>query len=512
MNPLLQRAGRFALLLLLSFRATAAPAPQYHPATAEVPRLPREFRGLWIASVKNIDWPSKAGLTTEAQQAELIALLDRAKATRVNAVLLQIRPSCDALYASTIEPWSEYLTGRMGRAPAPYYDPLAFAVEAAHRRGMELHAWVNPYRARHSAAFSEISPDHISKTRPGLAKPYGKSLWLDPGDREVQEHSLRVVMDVVQRYDIDGVHFDDYFYPYQEKDAQGRVLPFPDWTSWKRYKDGGGRLERDDWRRENVNLFVTRVSQSIKATKPWVRFGISPFGIWRPGYPAQIRGLDAYDVLYADARKWLHEGWVDYLAPQLYWNEEKPQTSFNALLGWWLGENPKRRHVWPGLDATKVGRRWEAGEISAQIQSTRREAASDGNILWGARSLAENRGNLADALRTGTFSHPSLTPANPWNDRHLPAPPVIRVNTTAGTGPQLAITPAAGSEPLRFWLVQTQQRGGWTSEVIPAPAQTTVIQLRDLPEVIAVTAVDRSGNTSAPAALSRTNGSAQKGQ
>ena len=316
----------------LFLECSAEATERYVSSTAKPPAVAREFRGVWLASVKNIDWPSRPGLAVAQQKAELLALLDRAKQLQLNAVLLQVRPSCDALYASKLEPWSEYLTGQMGQAPSPFYDPLTFAVEEAHQRGLELHAWFNPYRARHAAALSPVSANHVSRTHPQLVKPYAKSYWLDPGLREVQEHSLNVVKDVAQRYDIDGVHFDDYFYPYPEKDEKGRPLPFPDWASWKQYQDGGGRLGREDWRRENVNLFIVRVSQSVKAIKPWVKFGIAPFGIWRPGHPSQIRGLDSYDVLYADSRKWLRDGWVDYLAPQLYWGEEKRETDRKSVV------------------------------------------------------------------------------------------------------------------------------------------------------------------------------------
>src|SRR5215510_12458307 len=229
--------------VLMSPTGTDGAAVSYRPSSqVRPPAPPREFRGLWIATVKALDWPSRPGLPSQQQKAELIALLEQAKRVRLNAVFFQVRPSCDALYPSKLEPWSEYLTGAMGRAPEPFYDPLAFAVEEAHKRGLELHAWFNPYRALHSNAISPVARNHISRTHPRLVKAYGKSLWLDPGDREVQEYSLSVVLDVVQRYDVDGVHFDDYFYPYPEKDSKGRVLPFPDQATWKRYHDGGGRL------------------------------------------------------------------------------------------------------------------------------------------------------------------------------------------------------------------------------------------------------------------------------
>jgi uncharacterized lipoprotein YddW (UPF0748 family) len=318
----------------LAFGALPACAAgvNYTVSREQPPALPREFRGAWVASVGNIDWPSKAGLTTQQQQAELLALLDKAVALRLNAIVLQVRPGCDALYASKLEPWSEYLTGTMGRAPEPSYDPLAFAVTEAHRRGLELHAWFNPFRARHAAAKSPAASNHISKTRPELVRKYGALLWLDPGEAAVHEHSLRVILDVTRRYDVDGVHLDDYFYPYPEKTAAKQVVPFPDDASWRKYQKSGGKLARDDWRRDNVNRFVQRLYASVKAEKPWVKVGISPFGIWKPGNPPGVRGMDATQEIFADALKWFHAGWVDYFAPQLYWSIDAPEQSFPALL------------------------------------------------------------------------------------------------------------------------------------------------------------------------------------
>jgi uncharacterized lipoprotein YddW (UPF0748 family) len=316
--------------------------------TMPIPSPQREFRGVWVATVDNIDWPSRSGLPVEQQKAELLAILDRCSALNMNAVVFQVRPSCDALYSSKLEPWSEYLTGADGKAPVPFYDPLAFAVEEAHRRGLELHAWFNPYRARHFVAKSQPSPLHVSRSKPHLVRQYGRYLWLDPSMKEAQDHSIAVIRDVVRRYDIDGVHLDDYFYPYKEKDAEGKEISFPDDASYAKYLAGGGRLESDDWRRENVNVFVKRLYDMVKSEKRWVKFGISPFGIWRPGYPPQIQGFDQYAQLYADARKWLVEGWVDYYTPQLYWRIEQKAQSYPVLLQWWVEQNIQKRNMWPG--------------------------------------------------------------------------------------------------------------------------------------------------------------------
>ena len=301
----------------------------------EVPTPKREFRAAWVATVANIDWPTKRDLTTEQQQKELIAIFERAAELNLNAIIFQVRPHCDALYASELEPWSEYLTGKMGTPPEPFYDPLEVAVQEAHRRGLELHAWFNPYRAEGAAARSGRSADHVSHTNPGIVRVYGKQLWLDPGEPAAAEHSLAVILDVVRRYDVDGIHFDDYFYPYPINDHKQRRADFPDEQSWLKARAAGETLARDDWRRKNVDQFILRVHEGIKQEKPWVRFGISPFGIWRPGHPESIKGFDAYANLYVDARKWFREGWVDYLSPQLYWRIDDKPHSFVTLSKWW---------------------------------------------------------------------------------------------------------------------------------------------------------------------------------
>ncbi|HKI67977.1 MAG TPA: family 10 glycosylhydrolase, partial [Verrucomicrobiae bacterium] len=309
-------------------------------------------------------------MSTAEQKAELLAILDQAQKLKLNAILLQVRTMCDALYASPYEPWSEFLTGTMGKAPQPFYDPLAFAIKEAHARGLELHAWFNPYRASHPRGKSPFSANHISKTHPQWVRKYGSYLWLDPGEPDVQDYVLKVVLDVVKRYDIDGVHFDDYFYPYPEKGASGNDLQFPDEATWKKYGQPKG-ISRDDWRRANVNTLIERAYNSIKAAKPWVRFGVSPFGIWRPGHPPQIKGFDAYAKIYADSRKWFASGWLDYLAPQLYWAIQPKEQSFPALLNWWAAQNTHNRDLFAGLNTYNAGGKWKPEEIVRQIEITR---------------------------------------------------------------------------------------------------------------------------------------------
>ena len=312
------------------------------------PPAPREFRAAWVATVANIDWPSRRGLSSAAQQEEMRVLLDRAVALKLNAIILQVRPCADALYSSELEPWSEYLTGTQGQAPVPFYDPLALWINEAHARGLELHAWFNPFRARLGEGKSAPSPLHVSQSRPQWVKAYGNQLWMDPSEPAAAAHSVAVVLDVLKRYDVDGIHLDDYFYPYpvpQGDDAKIE-LDFPDQSMWQRYVEGGGTLARDDWRRSHVDALVQRLNTSIHQVKPWVRFGISPFGIGRPDLrPAGIQGFSQYHKLYADVERWLQAGWLDYLVPQLYWPIDQKEQAFVPLLDYWHRQNTQNRHV-----------------------------------------------------------------------------------------------------------------------------------------------------------------------
>ncbi len=477
-------------------------APSYAPSSQLPPPPAREFRGAWIATVGNIDWPSKPGLSTEQQKNELLAILDRAVQLRLNALIFQVRTSCDALYASKLEPWSEYLTGKMGQAPEPFYDPLTFAVEEAHKRGIELHAWFNPYRARYHSAKSPITATHISKTKTSLVRTYGKYLWLDPGERDAQEHSLAVILDVVKRYDVDGIHIDDYFYPYKEKDSAGRLVDFPDDASWKR-SGVAGKMSRDDWRRENINSFIHRLHTSIHAAKPHVKFGISPFGIWRPGHPEKIKGLDAYDALYADARKWLQNGWLDYCAPQLYWAIEPEAQSYPVLLKWWSEQNHKSRHLWPGNNSARVGSAWKPEEIANQIAITRKQSGASGNIHWNVSSLMSDAKGLAATLATQVYTQPALVPASPWLDKIAPPRPAVTLQYDAAKDRFEMLWQPAETEPVARWLVQTRTDGKWESFITTAVSKSGNIVKSGgrFPELVSLVAVDRAGNTSPAAVL-----------
>lgn len=486
------------------------PKPDESTVSKEPPPVLREFRGVWVASVANIDWPSKRTLTTAEQQAELLALFDRAAELRLNAVIFQVRPAADALYASSIEPWSEYLTGTQGKRPDPYWDPLAFAVREAHARGMELHAWFNPYRARHTDAKSPLVATHIARTNPALVKPYGGYLWMDPGEPAVRARTLRVVLDVVKRYDIDGVHIDDYFYPYPATTRRGQAIDFPDATSWAKYRKQGGTLARADWRRENVNLLVKELYEGIHRTKPWVRFGISPFGIWRPGYPEQIRGLDAYEKLYADARKWLHEGWLDYFTPQLYWPTTKREQSYPALLDWWSSENRQERHLWPGNFTSRAGGRgagaFTVAELVQQIRVTRLNPGASGNVHFSMKSFLDNQAGMNDSLRTEMYMAPALPPASPWLASPPPASPTVRVERNGGLW-RVGLAPDGTAAPWQ-WLVRLRTDSAWVTMVLPGGTTQWTVPPALGANTIAVTSLNRVGIESPTVTVPLVSGSA----
>ncbi len=484
----------------------------------EIPRAPREFRAAWVASVANINWPSKPGLSTAEQKREAIKLLDLLQKHHFNAVILQVRPQSDALYQSNLEPWSYYLTGQQGKAPEPYYDPLAFWVEEAHNRGLELHAWLNPYRAHHPAG-GEITDFSIVKKRPDLALALkGGYWWLDPAKQSTRDHSTSVVMDIVRRYNIDGIHFDDYFYPYPSyNDNQD----FPDTESWTAYQQGGGKLSRNDWRRESVNVFIKNLYAAIKKEKPYVKFGLSPFGIWRPNHPQSIAGFDQYDQLYADARRWLNEGWIDYWTPQLYWPINQIRQSYPVLLGWWQAENKKNRHFWPGISIGRIKGEKGIDETLNQIMITRGMLPeSPGNVHWSIGPLVANE-PFANAISSGPYSEQALIPASPWLNKKPPAAPSIQA---AVDGDRVNISWTHDDRRnVGSWVVYYKYRNSWQHKILGAKDQTITLPafwvntqylksqgeeiMKDASKLlhplslVAVTAVDRTGNESLSAKI-----------
>ncbi len=474
------------LSLLVSLAACTSISrgqPSGNPGAVTAPPTLREFRGVWVATVANIDWPSKRTLSSDQQVAEMNAILDRAAKLNLNAIVLQVRPSCDAMYPSALEPWSEYLSGRSGMgvtgAPAGY-DPLKLWIDGAHARGLQLHAWINPFRARHIEAKAPDAPSHISQRRPDLVKSYDRYLWLDPGEPDARAHSLAVALDLVKRYDLDGLHFDDYFYPYPKANEE-----FPDDASYAKHvqmarSQGHEPLARGDWRRSNIDGFVQDLYREIKAAKPWVLVGISPFGIWRPGFPAGVKGFDAYDKLAADAKRWLNEGWLDYCAPQLYWKITAPGQPFEPLLTWWIGENLKGRHVWPGLNASRVGSTekepFAAEEITRQVEIVQGVAqrggpsprTSAGVVLYSVIALMQNRGGLADRLAL-TFRMPALIPASPWlaGDRPLPARPITSTEANS-TGTLITLTAPIGTD-VQIFVAWVSEAGATSPRLVLVP-------------------------------------------
>ena len=464
--------------------------------TVSVPLPPREMRAAWIATVANIDWPSKPGLPVAQQKAELVALLEHAAQLHLNAVFFQVRPVADAFYASPFEPWSEYLTGTQGKAPQPFYDPLALAVAEAHQRGLAIHAWFNPFRAGHPEAKSPSALNHVVRTHPELVRHYGRQIWLDPGEPEARARAVNSVLDVVKRYDVDGVVFDDYFYPYPEKNGSGKVLEFPDDASWFKYGVKSGQA-RDDWRRANINQFIQKISQSVHAAKPWVQFGVSPFGIWRPGVPAGIspKALDAYGRLYADGRGWLANGWVDYLAPQLYWAIGEREESFPALLQWWRQQNSQGRHVYAAVNAAAVGTKFAPDEIARQIQVVRAQGGGGGEVHYHLRSILEN-GVLAAAVRS-QYAQAALLPVTPWlAAATLEKPRLVMSSGKNGLGFRWEENKSA-----RGWLWQTCFNQVWTTEILPAGETAMACSARK-PDLVVLRAVDRLGNLSEPTKIS----------
>ncbi|OJW18930.1 MAG: hypothetical protein BGO49_17955 [Planctomycetales bacterium 71-10] len=460
------------------------------------PPIPREFRAAWVATVENIDWPSKPGLPAGVQQDEARAILDRLAKSHFNAVVLQVRPAADALYDSKLEPWSYYLTGAQGKAPEPYYDPLKFWVDEAHARGLQLHAWFNPFRARQGKAKYEPAASHVSKAHPERVRQYGDLLWMDPGEPSAREQTLGVVLDVVRRYDVDGVHLDDYFYPYPVADKETKAeVDFPDDASWDREHAGNpDRAARADWRRENMSRMIRSLYEEIKEAKPHVLFGISPFGIPRPGKPEGVKGFDQYAKLYADTETWLKSGWIDYWSPQLYWKIDSPGQPFRPLLEYWISINDKARHVWPGISIGRVGA--EAGkgypldEPLNQIKIIRETDGSDGVIMFSMKTLQRDRQGLATALAEGLFREPALIPPSPWLGDEAPKAPTVAVE---GGDPVFAPAPGAVQ-----WAVQSRKGDAWTTRIVPAPSSPMRLPRAEADAVV-VTPVGRTGVAGPPA-------------
>lgn len=476
--------------ILVSSLLAAQKPPQY------------EFRAVWIATVENIDWPSKKTLTTQQQKAEFIKLLDMHQRNGMNAVVMQIRPAADAFFPSRFEPWSEYLTGKQGRPPDPYYDPLAFMIEETHKRGMEFHAWMNPYRAMFNVNKSSIAPSHVTRLFPQWFVTYGSTKYFDPGLPQVRDHVNRVVRDVVERYDVDAIHFDDYFYPYHIAGKE-----FPDDATYAKYGEG---MSKSDWRRSNVDTIIQMLGQTIKSVNPRVKFGISPFGVWRnsstdPRGSASKAGVTNYDDLYADILLWLEKGWIDYVAPQLYWETGHKLVDYYMLLDWW-SRNTYGNHLYIGHGIyraleSRTGRWKDPAELPRQIKAIRDNPNVQGSIFFSSATFKSNPNGWSDSLRNNYYKYPAIIPPMEWIDSIPPISPLFE--NLENDGVRLYYR---GSEPIKafaVYKVSDSESGDMNNAIlikIIVADKTADLYLNTLPALnsdkIFISSVDRNNNVS----------------
>ena len=370
------------------------------------PDIKREFRGVWVATVDNIDWPTKPTPDSYQQKEQFIRLLDMHKYNGMNAVVVQVRPATDALYPSVFEPWSQWLTGTQGKPPVPYYDPLSFMITETHKRGMEFHAWLNPYRAVFKIGVSSISPIHLTNLYPEWFLDYGDKRYFDPGNKNAQAYVRDVVKDIVSRYDVDAIHFDDYFYPYRIAGKE-----FPDSVSYKKYNNG---LGRDAWRRSNVDSIIVMLNRTIKSVNKKCQFGISPFGVWRnadkdPDGSATKAGQTNYDDLYADILLWLKSDWIDYVAPQLYWEFGHKAAPYEVLIDWW-SKHTYGKNCYIGLGIYRAGSNeaWkDSSQLTRQIDLLRTKSTINGMIFFSSKTFNKNPNGWNDSLRLNYFRNPA---------------------------------------------------------------------------------------------------------
>jgi uncharacterized lipoprotein YddW (UPF0748 family) len=393
----------FSVILCVSAFSQQVSAPVY------------EFRGVWIATVDNIDWPPKGMVNVDSQKIEFIRQLDMHQRNGMNAMIVQVRPAADAFYPSPYEPWSQWLTGVQGLPPAPYYDPLKFMIEETHKRGMEFHAWCNPYRADFKIGSSSISKTHMTRIHPEWFLSYGDKKYFDPSNLEAQEFVVNVIRDIVQRYDVDAIHMDDYFYPYRIAGKE-----FPDEAAYRR---SGTTLSKDDWRRSNVDSIILHLNNAIKAEKPWVKFGISPFSVWRnkdkdPEGSDTKAGQTNYDDLYANIVLWLKNGWIDYVAPQLYLEIGHDKIAYETMLDWW-SKHSYGRHLYIGHAIYRAIERPNAAwrnkkELPNQIEMLRQYPNVQGSIYFSSKSFDSNPNGWNDSLRNNYYSQPAMIPPMDW--------------------------------------------------------------------------------------------------
>lgn len=472
----------------------------------------REFRAVWIATVSRLDWPPGNSTSSQMMQA-MRQQLDALKGMGINAVIFQVRPESDAMYQSQYEPWSHHLTGQQGRAPSPFFDPLAYIIQEANKRGMEVHAWFNPYRVQSRENAYAIADNHITKTRPEWLlrfTPSGSSntlVMLDPGKQAVRDYVTNVIMDVVRNYDVDGIHFDDYFYPYSPQ------ITNQDAATFEQERDPGCTRVQciPEWRRENVNRLIRQVRDSINSVKPHIKFGISPFGIWRSGTPSGIVGMDAYSVIYADAPTWMQRLYLDYLTPQLYWAFGGGQD-YGTLARWWDTQR-NGRHLYPGLGAYRS--EYSTNEIPRQVRFNRTNNIP-GSVFFRAQNLEFNDRRIRDSLRTNLNIRPAFPPTMEWKGDLTPPQAPTNVEVTLGASNRRTITweqgaLAADGDTARYYAIYRFPR----VPAFPADLETSqflvnvvggaVRSFDDTPPAgdqtwhYVVTALDRNWNESEPA-------------
>lgn len=486
-----------ALLLLLEFAIVASAQK-------------REFRGAWIQCVNG----QFQGLGRDRMQQTLSYQLDELQKDGVNAIIFQVRAECDALYQSDIEPWSRFLTGQQGVAPQPYWDPLAWMIKECHRRGMELHAWINPYRAK-TKVTHQLAANHIATTNPNLCFNYDDLLILNPAYQESSDYICKVVDDIVSRYDVDGIHMDDYFYPYPVAE---QVIPDQDLFA----QSPRGFRNIGDWRRDNVNRFIEEVSQTIHKRKPWVKFGVSPFGIYRnqaqdPQNGSATRGLTNYDDLYADVLLWVNKGWVDYCVPQIYWQIGHPTADYDTLIHWWnkyashrplfIGEDVERTVKYPDPQNP------QSHQLPAKHQLHQQMSNVQGTVLWYAKAVVDNVGNYGSVLRNDYWRYPALQPKMPFIDSKAPKKPKKVKAVWTSDGPVLFWKQPKGKkwdDVVNRYVVYRFARGEKVDLSDPSHIVTiTSSTMFPLPYVdgktsytYVVTALDRTSNESKPKKVS----------
>lgn len=466
----------------------------------------REFRGAWFPTVTNTTWKD---MTTDQIKADIIRVLDALASVHVNAVLFQVRPQADALFISRLEPWSRFLTGEQGQAPDPLWDPAAFVIEECHKRGMEMHAWFNPYRVT-SNSKEKLAPNHLYFKKPELFVKYGDQLYFDPGLPESREHIYRIIKDFVSRYDVDAIHFDDYFYPYRI----GRE-EFPDEASFLKYheQDGFGRWDKLNWRRNNVNILVKNLNDTIKSVKPWVKFGISPFGVWRNASEdkagSDTRSLQTnYDDLFADVRLWCQKGWIDYCAPQVYQRIGHTRADYTAMVRWWsahkyipnlyLGQSVSQ------MLKVKLPQGGTENQLARKMELMKECGNIDGNIWWPGTDLVEDE-ELMDSLRMNYQAYPALMPAYPGLDSVPPAP-VRALRYHKGTLTWKAPSAATPLDEALFYAVYRFAKGqkirlddpSALVAVVGTPCYVIPADTMPGRYIYAVTALDRLWNESRP--------------